>query len=745
MIADAGTWIGKLLDNRRYIVDALLGEGGMGQVYRARDRRLGCDVVIKVPRAEMAADLEFRQRFAHEIRALVKLSHPHVVKVTDVGKHDGLPFAVMQFLPGGNLEDRRTRERAKRAPPSSLSAWLPAVADALDFIHAQGYVHRDVKPANILFDAHGHAYISDFGVAKVLSGQKSEQRGLTGAGMILGTPQYMAPELVMGQPFDGRIDQYALAITVYEMLAGAPPFAGATGAATLVKQTTEAARPLSDAAPGLPASLCEAVHRALEKNPVRRFETCAEFARSALSANRRTATKPTHTTNAIAHDATLSFATEPESATRSKSRPPLLIGAAVGAVLAGIAALASFWALSGAKTEPVSRPVASVKRPVEAPPASAPMAKKEEPAPKVEPVRPKTEAKTEPKAVENPTPEPKDVPAPPPEPKNEPKALPPPPAPKSATKSRPTEQPKARTRPRGEEPAGQVCSIPISGGAVRAMALSPDGHTVAVATPGSSIRTFDVNTGSSVGSIAGPRGAGCMAFLTGGRVIVYGMTDGTVHAHDLDKGRDSAMIGGHAKPVTCIAVSKEVAITGGDDGARAWNMVNGRPIWTSSSRDVPVTSMAMTSNGLQVYLAVNGLVSSRGTRGGSEGRRFGGPPDPVRTLALSADNNSLAAGCATGKIILYDPRGGAFVKDLTGHSGVVTALAFTTDGKRLISGGEDKTVRIWDLSEAKEIGRFEGHTGEITGIAVLPDGRQAVSAGMDGTVRVINLIELMTQ
>src|SRR5438876_1891753 len=105
MTTDAGTWVGQMLDNNRYKVADKLGEGGMGFVYRARDRRLGCDVVIKVPRAEMLADAEFRQRFAQEIRALVKLSHPHVVKVTDVGKHDGVPFAVMQFLPGGSLED----------------------------------------------------------------------------------------------------------------------------------------------------------------------------------------------------------------------------------------------------------------------------------------------------------------------------------------------------------------------------------------------------------------------------------------------------------------------------------------------------------------------------------------------------------------------------------------------------------------------------------------------------------------
>src|SRR4029077_14850122 len=143
----------------------------------------------------------------------------HIVKVSDVGEWEGTPFAVMQFLPGGSLEDRRPIGPGGHpfpCEPSEVLRWLAEVAEALDYVHAQGYVHRDVKPGNILFDANGHAFLSDFGVAKVLASAadtRASHTAMTGAGMVLGTPEYMAPELIMGEPFDGRVDQYALAVT----------------------------------------------------------------------------------------------------------------------------------------------------------------------------------------------------------------------------------------------------------------------------------------------------------------------------------------------------------------------------------------------------------------------------------------------------------------------------------------------------------------------------------------------------
>jgi serine/threonine-protein kinase len=280
-------WIGQALGQVRYQVTAKVDEGGMGTVYKAWDRSLETDVVVKVPKAALLADPVFASRFTREIRSLVQLTHPHIVKVVDVGSHLNQPFAVMQFLPAGSLLDRLKKQGTGRLQPNQLHGWLGQIASALDFIHQRRYVHRDVKPGNILFDHQGNAYLSDFGIIKALSGGAASagtNTTLTGTGHFVGTPRYMAPELLKDEAIDGRVDQYALAVMLYELLSGTTPFAGSSFPIIMQKQLTEVPPPLAKLSAHIPSLISAAIEKSMIKDPQRRFATCTELAQAVLLA-----------------------------------------------------------------------------------------------------------------------------------------------------------------------------------------------------------------------------------------------------------------------------------------------------------------------------------------------------------------------------------------------------------------------------------------------------------------------------
>jgi serine/threonine protein kinase len=244
--------------------------------------------VLKVPKPIILADPEFALRFKREIRSMVELTHPHILKIKDVGEHQGMPFYVMDLLTGGSLEDRFETgpdKQRKPMPPERLADWLESVAGALDFIHRR-FVHRDIKPANILFDSHGNAFVSDFGIVKAISdgSEQKKQTVMTQAGMVIGTGPYMAPEISEGKKYDGRADQYALAATVYEALSGRVPFDGATLPAIIMQQVTGKIPPLHDLVPTLPKTLTQVIEKGLSLDPKNRYANCAAFADAVLAA-----------------------------------------------------------------------------------------------------------------------------------------------------------------------------------------------------------------------------------------------------------------------------------------------------------------------------------------------------------------------------------------------------------------------------------------------------------------------------
>ena len=258
----------------RYHIVEQLGEGGMATVYRAFDTRLERDVALKFIRRENfgSAQLEeLLKRFEREAKSLAQLSHPNIVGVLDYGEHDGMPYLVMPFIPGGTLKKNLGR------PLHWVDAIkiLAPIAHALDYAHQRKMIHRDVKPANILISDLHQPMLSDFGIAKVLEGN-NKGNTLTGTGVGVGTPEYMAPEQWSGEASYSS-DVYALGVVLYELVTGRPPFIADTPMAILLKQIQDPLPSPSEFVPDLPQSIEQILYKALAKKSEDRYQTMAEF------------------------------------------------------------------------------------------------------------------------------------------------------------------------------------------------------------------------------------------------------------------------------------------------------------------------------------------------------------------------------------------------------------------------------------------------------------------------------------
>ena len=264
----------------RYTIERELGEGGMATVYLARDNRHDRSVALKVLRAEQSAALG-PERFEREIKLLARLRHPFVLPLHDSGEAAGSLYFVMPYVEGESLRARLMRERTLAL--DDVTAIVTQIAEALDYAHGEGVVHRDVKPENILLSRHGHALLADFGIARGAApdaGRMDSAANITQAGMAIGTAAYMSPEQALGEKdIDGRSDVYSLGCVVYEALSGSPPFTGATPL-SVVAQHVGLPAPVLTAHPPLARSVVHAVARALEKKPEDRFDSVTAFARA---------------------------------------------------------------------------------------------------------------------------------------------------------------------------------------------------------------------------------------------------------------------------------------------------------------------------------------------------------------------------------------------------------------------------------------------------------------------------------
>jgi hypothetical protein len=267
---------------KQFTVGPLLGQGGFAVVFRARDHTLNRDVAVKVMDTAGVPSPLLADRFVREAQTIARLEHPHIVPIYEVGQPGDLLYIMMRCVDGPSLRQLLGSSPNRRLSVRDAARVARQVADALAYAHAEGVVHRDIKPDNILLDKRGHVMVTDFGIAKAAQAATAAQ--LTTEGMIIGTPQYMSPEQATGDAVDGRSDIYSLGIVLYQMLTGGPPFDGDSSAKIIAQQLTAEPPDIRRVRGDISPELADVLARMLAKDPARRYQAAAEASRALVDA-----------------------------------------------------------------------------------------------------------------------------------------------------------------------------------------------------------------------------------------------------------------------------------------------------------------------------------------------------------------------------------------------------------------------------------------------------------------------------
>ena len=313
-------------------LEKLVGQGGMGAVYLARQSRPSRYVAVKVllPRISMSSAVyqAFLARFQREADLIAGLEHVNIMPIYEYGEQNGITYLVMPYLPGGNLREILAKHGALSLQVTL--SYIEQAASALDYAHAHGVIHRDIKPSNFLLHPDGRLILADFGIARMMNDVSSSTGAtLTSTGMLLGTPEYMAPEMARGEPIDARADIYELGIVLFQMLSGHVPFKGTTPLAVVVKQLEEPLPPLNLLNPAIPLAVDKAVQRATAKRREDRYRTAGELAQ----ALRLAISSPVDFSDTLARNAPTMLSSQPivlpPPPPEQATPPPIGIGQAV--------------------------------------------------------------------------------------------------------------------------------------------------------------------------------------------------------------------------------------------------------------------------------------------------------------------------------------------------------------------------------------------------------------------------------
>ncbi len=672
-----------------------IGRGGMGVVYKARQKKLGRLVALKILLPEFAQSSDKLARFQIEASAVARLQHPHMVQVFEVGEFEGRPFISLELVEGGDLADKL----GKPWTPESAVRLVEQLARAIDYAHERGIVHRDLKPANILIqgsDVRGQKSedgsqkskadyfpkIADFGLAKLLDGESTDKAigWQTQVGIVLGSPPYMAPEQAAGRVHEigPATDIHALGMILYELLTARPPFRGNTVLETL--EQVKFQQPIAPSAiiPEIDAKLDAICLKCLEKNPRRRFASAANLADDLCQYLKSLGNRNQPAIPSVSNQA---------------RRPTVVALQVILAVVSTLGSGLTVWQVFRAENAP----------------------------------RPDMEGVSE---IRSPS---------------EPGAL--------ATGRFPAP---SRSRDLLDDLNCQTSLSTLQfafphPGPVEFVGFGPTGKTAytlchvrsSAADQFTEVRLWDLSTGQQIGEPMIQKGLVSKSALSpDGRTMVLAGPGNLAWLWDVQARKPIGQPLSHEKEITCLAVSgdNQLVLTGSaDHAAHFWSAKNGQPIGSpllhpgaistvTFSRDSRLAATASQDGTLRLWDTVTG--QSKGFQMRHEG--------PVNALAFSSNGNMLLTGGDDRCARLWDPATGRPIGKPLVHLDRVLAVAFSPDGSRIATGSADRTARVWETSLDQQELSFP-HQSAVKSVEFRPDGQMLLTTSLDFKAQLWNL------